>query len=352
MAGYTKPRSIQDAVNFGGVKRDTDTTRANGLEDILEELSLMSGRCAVFSINDCETAADWTESDDGTLDIAKTTGGGEYRTGSGAMKITNTAATDASQYVETKYVNGSVIPAPFSPDHNDDGSVDLRDYDYVGGWLYGYATAEFGTAGELQFALVNDGTVQTLHNMPAAGETVHQRFEIDVSGDTRDKVTAIRFYAENTNTGEDCNVDAIVAYKHGNGHGPVMGQCIYVPIESGQTLTKGQIVQVNVASIFGTPSVQVEGAAACNSGGVVVVGGTGNAQGTVFAVVQIGGYAYMRAGTSHGIGAGEYAGWASATTIAGEGAANPEFAICKALEAPGADADEILVLITQDAVVA
>jgi len=350
MAGYTKPRSIQDAVNFGGVKRDSDTTRANGLEDILEELSLMSGRCAVFSLNDCETAGDWTESDNGTLDVAADTT--NEKTGASSIKITNTAATDESQYIETKYVNGSAVPAPLSPDHNDDGEIDLRDYDYIGGWVFGIATGGFGTAGELTFGLVNNGTASSTVNMPAAADNVHQRFELDISSLDRNKVSAIRFYGNNTNAAEAITIDSICAYKNGNGRGPVMGQCIYLPIESGQTLTRGQIVQVNVASIFGTPSVQVEAAAACNSGGVVVVGGLGVAGGTVFATIQIAGYAYMRAGSSHGIGAGEYAGWDSATTLAGEGGANPEFAICKALEAPGADNDDILVLLTQDAVVA
>lgn len=350
MAGYTSPRSIADAVNFGGVKKDTDSTRANGLEDILEELSLMAGRCAMRSLNDCQTIGDWTESDNGTLDVAADTT--NEKTGTSSIKITNTAATDASQYIETKLIDGSAVPAPLSPDHNDDGTIDLRDYDYIGGWNFGIATGGFGTAGELQFAIVNNGTASALQNMPAAVDSVHQRWEIDISALTRDKVEAIRFYGNNANAAEAITIDSICAYKNGNGKGPVMGQCIYLPIASGQTLTRGQIVQINVASIFGAVDVQVEGAAAVNSGGIVVVGGTGVATGKVFAVIQLTGYAYMRAGSTHGIGAGEYAGWDSATTIAGEGGANPEFAICKALEAPGADSDDILVLLTQDAVVA
>ena len=343
MAGYASPRSIVDLISHWGL-RDTNTTRANGLEDVLENIRLMAGGNIIKSINDCGTIGDWTESDDGTLDVAAD--GSNYKTGSSSIQITNTAATDASQYIETKLINGSSAPGPLSPDHNDDGTIDLSDCDYIGGWVFGIATGGFGTAGELQFGLVNNGTASSLVNMPAAADDVHQRFELDISSLDRDKVSAIRFYGNNTNAAEAITIDSICAYKYGNGRGPVMGSCIQVPIASGQTLTRGQIVQVNVASIFGAIDVQVEGAAAVNSYGIVVVGGTGVAGGTVYATVQYTGLAYMRAGSTHGIGAGEYAGWDSATTIAGEGGANPEYAICKALEAPGADSDDILVALT------
>lgn len=328
--------SMKDLIKHFGLV-DRVSGRNNGLEDLIYEIA--PGWNPTKSINDCETAADWTESDNGTFDIAADSG--DTRTGTNMMGMTATAACDNSQYVETDLIDGSAKPVldPITTKRQ----ISLEDFDFIGGWQFAAASGDFGTAGEMQFALVNDGVLGTKINLQAATYNVHQRWECDISGEDRDKVEKIRFYCNNANAAEALNIEDIIAYKQSNGLGPMWTGPCKLPVASTQVIVRGGIAQVDVDT-FGV-ALTPEAASAVNTLGFTTEAATGVATGKVFAKVIFNGtLMFARAGASHGIAAGEGVIWKSATTITGSATGVDEQAIAKALEAPGADTDDILIL--------
>ena len=139
----------------------------------------------------------------------------------------------------------------------------------------------------------------------------------------------------------------MIRYKFGNGKGPIGGPVAFIPIASGQTVARGQIVQINAAEVAGM-TVQEEAAVAVNTLGPVVIGGTGVAAGTVKAAVQIGGPAYLRANAA--TVAGEAVIWQSEHATYGhlvEGVSTgvDEQSFAKCLEAAGGQWDDIACII-------
>ncbi|HEA19651.1 MAG TPA: hypothetical protein ENH87_01885 [Pricia antarctica] len=187
-------------------------------------------------MNDCETQADWTLSDSGTFDRA--VGATGKRVGSNCLKLTSTAATDNSQYVQTVVIDESVI-LPLGP--NGHKQQDWTDTAYIGFWTHAEDSAEYGADGEMKWALVNDGTVSAKQDITGIVGTEHQWMQIDISGLPRDKVEAIRFYSNNPATAEDLYIDNIIRYKYELGGAPVFG-CYYY-ITSGTTLTEAEGVK-------------------------------------------------------------------------------------------------------------
>lgn len=320
-----------------------DATSGQGLGDLIEQIQRSAGYNPVYQVNDCDDADQlanngWSESDSGTFDVDDTSA--DNRIATNALLLTGTAATDGTQYAECTYIDGSARPS------KDATGIDWRDSNYIGWWMSAEGASEYDTAGELQFAIVNNtgGTnvVQTKHDVPAAVNAVHRMVEIDISDDDRDRVTSIRFYSNNSATGQAVEIDAMIRYKFGNGKGPAIGNIAILPIASGQTLSRGDICQLNVVGTTG-PNVQIEGGADINTLGVVVTGGTGVANGSVYAAVQTSGFAYLEANA--GTVAGEVGIWQSASLIEGGATGEDEDGFCKIWEAAGGQYDHILCSI-------
>jgi hypothetical protein len=90
--------------------------------------------------------------------------------------------------------------------------------------------------------------------------------------------------------------------------------------------------------------VQAASAAAGDCLGPVVIGGTGNAVGSVWAVIQIGGLCYLEA--SAVTVAGEGVEWAAGHQIAGVADGISEFGFARCFEAAGEQYDHILCQMT------
>lgn len=328
-----------------GWEVDRSTARGNGQRDWFEDAMIGSTQ-VVYQVNDCEAAADFTESDNSTWDV--TENATDARVGTNHVVMSTTAATDNTQYIETKVITGSALPIRKIGDETYD---DWRDTDYVGFWMGAEAASDFDTAGEATFAIVYlnaDGvqTVGTKINIPAALNNVHQRVELDISGEgeNRKRVSSIRFFGNNSVTGQAIEIDAIIRYKHGNGKGPVWGKCIKLPIVSAVALTRGDIAQYDVATINGV-SFNAEAAAGVDTAGIVVVGGTGTAAGDVYATVQIDGIAYAEAsGTVTTAGEGLIWGTADTVTLVASQAAEVNV-FASALEVPGAATDHFAITL-------
>lgn len=325
---------------------DPDTTRANGQRQWFEA-AMIGATQVIHTVNNTDVAADWTESDSGTWDVTADSTD-ERVTGSGKASdnhivMVNTAACDGTQYIETRLIQNNEIPT--LKHLNGTHYEDWRDTDYVGFWLAAQGAAGFDTAGEADLRLVylngaGDEVVGSAVNFPAAVNNVHQRAELDISGygENRAKVVALRVYATNSVTGQGIEIDSIIRYKHGNGKGPVYGRCIKLPITGTNTVARGDIVQLDVATTAGM-GVSLEAAAAVNTFGVVVEGGTGTAAGNVYATVQYDGLIYLRA--SAATVAGEALIWESAGHVEGVATGVTQNAFAKCYEAAGAAEDDI-----------
>jgi hypothetical protein len=357
MAGETSPRNMIDLQKAFGMV-DPNTSRNNGLRDLLWQMGLCAGWNPTYVVSSCDFAtpvgtsstSPWTESASGTFDA--TSAAVDNRVATNVLVLTATAACDDSQYVENRYINGGAKPN-YNPDTGQYGQ-NWEDTDYVGFWLSALAASGFDTAGEMKFALVNADkagveTVGTKINLPAAVNAVHQRVELDISGETRDNVVGIRFYCSQLTAAQGIEVDSIIRYKFGNGKGPVQGPCAMITIASGQSIARGDIAQINAAQVAGI-TCQQEAAVAVNTNGICVVGGTGVAAGTVKAILQIGGFAYLRANAA--TVAGEGLIWQSDDATYGhmvEGVSTgvDEQALAKCLEAAGGQYDDIAAFIGQ-----
>ena len=312
-----------------------------GLFDLLKDLMFLSGLNTIIQVHDCESAANWTESDDGTLDI--TAGNTGKRVGTNCLSITATKATNGTQYVKTTYINESgAIPTKCGV-----RQMDWTDTDYVGFWKHAESSAHFGTDGELQFAIINDGKVNPINGVASdpidvdgTAGTVHHWCEIDLRDYDRDKVEAICFYGNNSNTGETTYIDDIIRYKISYNKAPYYGSCF--PIKSGTVLNEGGTCRWSIDGIIASATA----ANVADLGPVWLRGDatrTGNAKRNQWAFVpglQIVLYKANAANT-----AGDLQEWAAdslytdvATTATGKG-------MIIALEAAGAQNDWVFGLL-------
>lgn len=351
--------NLSKYANFAKAKKKsfaglTDTVEDQGLENVLMQLAAGSGWNPIYSVNDLDNSSpldEWTESDSGTFDVSSAAA--DNRVATNALQLTGTAATDGTQYVETRYIDGGSLPQiDFITGHR---GMDWRDSNYVGFWLSAAALNDYNADGELQFAIVNresgSDVVQTKHDVQAAVNAIHQRVEIDISDDNRDNVVAVRFYSNNLATGEAVELDSMIRYRLGNGKGPAVGQTIILPVVDGQTVTKGDIVSIEVADPFAGMAVQPESAVnQVNDIGVACGTGTGTSNGSVTVPVQVSGLCYLRANAA--TVAGEGLIWQSDDATYGhlvEGVATgaEEYSFARCYEAAGAQYDDILCWILQ-----
>lgn len=306
---------------------------SSGYKQAVEELQRAAGINHIVQINDCETSGDWTESDNSTFDYAVAAGG--VKVGTNCLKLTATKSTDNTQYVETVLINESTH-VPQTPDGKK--QMDWRDTDYIGMWQHAVQSAEYGTDGEMQFAIVNDGTVSAKTEITGNVTTAHAWFQIDISDFDRDKVEAIRFYSNNTTTAEDFYADNIIRYKYALGGAPLFG-CNYY-ITSGTTLTEGQGVKWGIAGLTaasGTEDVVDLGPAYLGAATL-----TGTAARNKYAMIP-GAFIFMMKASSTNT-AGDGAQYASATTISDADTGNYEHSFCKQLEAAGETGDWIFCI--------
>jgi len=323
-----------------GKQTGFDGSGDSTLKKLLEELMINSGMNHIVQLNDCETSGDWTESDNGTLDYA--VGATGKRVGTNCLAITNTAATDDTQYIQTLLVNESATP---SKNVEGDAEIDISDCDYIGFWKHAASSAHFGTDGELKFAIVNDGVVNPIDgveqdhfDVDGTAGTEHHWCQIDISAYDRTKVSAIRFYGENANTAEVCYIDDIIRYKFQYNGGPLYGS--YCPIKSATTLTENDTVQWTIDGLIKSTSA----ANVADLGPVHL--GAATKLGTALRAVW-GKVPYMflflvqaNAATI----AGEGLEWAANGLYAGVSTTVDENAVAKGLEAAGAQYDHIFAV--------
>jgi|GEM_PF-1148519 len=335
---------------FGGLKDLSGN--GQGMYDLLKHLMFSAGLNHIVQVNDCETSGDWTESDNGTFDYAVAATG--KRVGTNCLSLTATAATDGTQYVQTKLINESAtIPGIGGRG----ASMDWRDTDYIGFWKHAASSAHFGTAGELKFAIVNNGVVNGSLTVPGTAQaaisvggtagTVHHWCEIDLRNYARDKVEAIRFYGNNANTSEVTYIDDIIRYKLSYGNAPFYG-CGY-PITSGVTVGDGRPVAWSIDGL----ALSASAAAIADLGPAWLAGDAsrvGTAKRNTWAMIP--GCQIVLIEANAATTAGDHVEWAAVdsdniglwadvtTTATGKG-------VAIALEAAGAQYDWIFALLTK-----
>ena len=307
-----------------------------GLYDALQQISLGAIN-HIVQVNDCETSGDWTESNNGTFDYA--VGNTGKRVGTNALKLTATGSTDNSQYVETLFIDESTKPgnAPSAQD-----GLDWSDTRYLGFWYHAEDSAEYGTDGEMKVALLYmDDTISSKVDLTGAITTVHAWFEVDMiaEGWVRKRVKGLRFYSNNTNTGEVLNIDDISRYELSNGIGPIYGSAF--PIKSGTTLTNGRIAAWSIDGLVEEGAAAIETLGQCvflNKGAT----GIGVAKRNVFGIIP-GLYIQMvKANAQTQPGEGLIRG--TNTSWIGVSTGVDEFAAYKGLEAAGAAGDVIFAV--------
>ena len=224
-----------------------------GLAGLLEPLMAATGINVIIQVNDCETQADWTESDNGTFD--QTVGTAGKRVGTNDLKLTSTQSTDNTQFVDTLFIDESAKVS--QPTTSSPRQMDWRNTRYIGWWHHAVDTGEYGTDGEMKFAIVNNGTIQSKVSLTGNAAQTHQWQEIDMvaEGWDRDKVESIRFYSDNTNTAEDYYADDIIRYQISYNKGPLYG-CMF-PIKSGTALSEGDIARWTIDGLVKSSSADI-----------------------------------------------------------------------------------------------
>ncbi len=310
-----------------------------GLSALLETVMITAGINVIIQVNDCETSGDWTESDDTTFDYA--VGATGKRLGSSALKLTATQSTDNTQYVETLFIDESEkVGAPTSSSKR---QMDWRNTRYIGWWAHAEDSAEYGTDGEMTFAIVNDGTVQTKVDLTGLVTTVHQWQEIDMvaQGWDLDKVESIRFYSNNTNTAEDYYADDIIRYQISYNKGPMYGSMF--PIKSGTALSEGDLVKWSIDGLIassGSAVVADLGPVKLFKNGLPVASGTGSAKRNLMGFIP-GMYVFI-ARSNGSCTAGDLGEWASARHLTDVTTTTTGLGVAKALETDGAAEDDIM----------
>lgn len=208
-----------------------------GLRAYLERLAFAAGVNHIVQVNDCEDDGGYAESADGVFDL-EAFGATAKRVGVNCLKMTNSAATNNTQYIKTTYINES---APV-PDYMGKRQMDWRDTRYLGFWMEANSSGDFGTAGELLFAIVNDGVLQSKVALQATVVTAHQWVEIDMEAEgwSYNKVEEIRFYSNTLSTGESVHIDDILRYQISYNKAPFYG-CAF-PIKSAVVVADGNNV--------------------------------------------------------------------------------------------------------------
>ena len=306
-----------------------------GYHQAIERLCQVAGLNTIIQVNDCETSGDWTESSNGVFDY--TVGATGKRVGTNNLYLTNTAATNGTQYIQTILINESAY-IPLAPDGK--RQMSWEDTDYIGFWKHAVSSAHFGTDGELQFAIVNDGVVSDIQDVDGTSGTTHHWCQIDIRGMDRDKVEAIRFYATNTNAAEVANVDDIIRYKFQYNGGPMYGSAL--PIKSATTLSENDWSTWSIDGCLAASS-----AAAVTDVGPALLNAatrTGTAARSQWA--HFPGCFFYLAQANAGTIAGEGLEWAANGLAAGVSTGVDEKGFAKGHEAAGAQYDWIFVAQT------
>lgn len=304
-----------------------------GFETFLEKMMFAAGINHIVQVNDCEDNGGYTESDNGVFDLGTFAATGK-RVGTNCLLMTETAACDNSQYIQTTYINESaIIPKKFGR-----RQMDWTDTKYLGFWVHNAADAgAFSVDGELQIAIVSNGVVQDKVSLTGLTDAVHQWFEIDMvaAGWDLARVESLRFYCNNANTGETIYLDDILRYQISYNGAPLYGCAL--PIKSGVTVTEG-----------GNVGWSADGAILGSATEVV----TDLGQGKVFASTLLGtakrdkwvmipGVHIFIARASGATVAGEGLIFSAANTVEGCSTGVDEIAMSKCLEAAGAAGDDI-----------
>ena len=340
LAKLDRPGVNLDIASMIGPRGLNDASNSQGILQAIQRLYQVTGLNTIIQVNDCETSGDWAESDNGTFDYA--VGATGKRVGTNCLKLTSTAAGDGTQYVETLLVNESAaVPKGL----NAKKEMDWTDTDYIGFWKHAASSAHFGTAGELKFALINDGKVNPVSGTEGSAASVtgtagteHHWVQIDISGYDRDKVSAIRFYCNNANTSEDCYIDDIIRYKYQFNGGPMYG-CGF-PIKSATALSENHWAQWTIDGLIAS----VTAANIADVGPVLLNSSTatGTAARSVWALLP-GRFIFLIQANAATV-AGEGLEWAANGLAAGVSTGVEEKCWAKGLEAAGAQYDHIFAM--------
>ena len=317
-----------------GVPGLTNSTDSDlGFEHLLDKIMFAAGVNHIVQVNDCEDNGGYTESDNGTFDLGTFAATGK-RVGTNCLLMTGTAACDNSQYIDIANINESLVV----PKKHGRRQMNWTDTKYLGFWIHNASdTGAFGTAGEMQVAIVSDGVVQTKMPVQAMVDAVHQWFQIDMvaAGWDLTKVESLRFYCNNANTGETFYADDIIRYQISYNDAPLYG-CAF-PIKSGSTVTNGDNVRWTVDGITAGDGTQVVND--LGMGELFTSSLVGRAQRDRW--VMIPGIQIFIARASAATTAGEALIFSAATTMEGGSDGTDETAVAKGLEAAGAANDDI-----------
>ena len=286
-----------------------------------------------MQVNDCEDNTGYTESDSSTFDFETFAATGK-RVGTNCLKITATAACDNSQYIDITSIDESLV----LPKKRGKKQMDWSDTKYLGFWMHNASnTGHFGTAGELQVAIMSNGVLQDKVEVQACVDSVHQWFQIDMVAADWDltAVESLRFYSNNANAGELLYIDDILRYQIAYNDAPLYG-CAF-PIKSGSTVTNGDNVRWTVDGITAGDGTQVVND--LGMGEIFTSSLVGRAQRDRWVMVP--GIQIFIARASASTTAGEALIFSAATTVEGGSDGTDETAIAKGLEAAGAANDDI-----------
>lgn len=312
-----------------------------GFSAYLEALMYGAGVNNIIQVNDCETSADWTESDDGEFDVG-TQGATGNRVGTNCLLLeaNGTTAVTGVEYVDTIYINQSF---KIGQDAAGRRQMDWRDTRYLGFWIHNETSSHFNTAGELKVAIVNNGTKQTEVSIEAMLGAVHQYMEIDMEANswTRDRVESLRFYCSNT-ANEDIYIDDIIRYQLSYDRGPFYG-CMF-PVKSATVLSNGDTVAWSIDGLVKEAAAAADtlGPVRLYKNGAPVSSGTGTARRDLMGVIP--GYCIFigRAGSA-GITAGDAVEWESNGYYIDVTGAATENGFAFALETAGAQYDDVFL---------
>lgn len=334
--------AIKDLIGLGSQFGyfDRQTGRNNGLRDVLDEMRLSSGIGDEVLVNDCEAVADWTENDDGDLDVA--IDNTDYKVGTYSIQLTSTIAETGNVSTDVINAGNVAIVDPFTGRQ----SQDWNNSDFVILWATAAdASEDFATAGDLKLNLANYGNPTagqaawgTAVNVPGVtynATAIWRSLAIEITSFARDKIEQIRFENNEPTGGQDINIDEIVRCKFTDGKGPLRAPCIPLPAKSAEVILQGNIVRYDVTS---RRAINWVTAAAGGDIGPCVIPGTGNAAGTVMVWIAGNGITRMRTAASSGCAADDGIAGASVNTIIDTANMAAEVtSIGKSLESPAED---------------
>ena len=321
-------------LGFPGLSNAMDSDL--GFEHLLDKIMFAAGINHIVQVNGCEDNTGYTESDSGTFDVETFAATGK-RVGTNCLKMTATLACDNSQYIDITAINESAIP----PKRHGKRQMDWSDTKYLGFWMHNAGnTGDFGTAGELQVAIVSGGVLQTKMPVQACADIVHQWFQIDMQAAGWDltQVESLRFYSNNANATELIYIDDILRYQISYNDAPLYGCAL--PIASGTTVLNGANVGWSAdGAILGSGSEAVTDLGMGEVFGASLVGTDKRDKWVMIPGVQI-----FIARVSAAVVAGEGLMFSHASQMEGNATGLDELNTCKALEANGNALDDIFVV--------